>query len=360
MRTFGLGGDSEVTLEEGALDPRIHLGPRRLMPLSLAATLYGETVTEPLQRQLLAANAGRMDAKLAVRTGAPDRAAAGLAPGDARLLLSIGDKPMPLDRLLSSSSQVATLNRLVARGLVHIIGFTPSDAAHVVGRQANWNAEAAVLGAELFARRRDGRGRPVAADPQAFCVRVLEEVTNASARAVFETAFSEDGLDGAVAVRHTLVERAMSGQTGIARLALTLDRPLVGLGASAGLHYAALPRLVGGECLVPADADVANALGAVAGQVRISVRVRVSQPGEGIFRVDGQSGLKDYLELDDALAEAEACVAAAAVAQAQEAGAFETTIEIVRDINATTVEGRPMFIEANIVATASGRPRIAL
>jgi hypothetical protein len=86
----------------------------------------------------------------------------------------------------------------------------------------------------------------------------------------------------------------------------------------------------------------------------------VSQPGEGIFRVDGQSGLKDYLELDDALAEAEACVAAAAVAQAQEAGAFETTIEIVRDINATTVEGRPMFIEANIVATASGRPRIAL
>ncbi len=360
MRTFGLGGDSEVTLEEGALDPRIHLGPRRLMPLSLAATLYGETVTEPLQRQLLAANAGRMDAKLAVRTGAPDRAAAGLAPGDARLLLSIGDKPMPLDRLLSSSSQVATLNRLVARGLVHIIGFTPSDAAHVVGRQANWNAEAAVLGAELFARRRDGRGRPVAADPQAFCVRVLEEVTNASARAVFETAFSEDGLDGAVAVRHTLVERAMSGQTGIARLALTLDRPLVGLGASAGLHYAALPRLVGGECLVPADADVANALGAVAGQVRISVRVRVSQPGEGIFRVDGQSGLKDYLELDDALAEAEACVAAAAAAQAQEAGAFETTIEIVRDINATTVEGRPMFIEANIVATASGRPRIAL
>src|SRR5690606_27963105 len=36
MRTFGLGGDSEVALEAGVLEPKILLGPRRLVPLSLA------------------------------------------------------------------------------------------------------------------------------------------------------------------------------------------------------------------------------------------------------------------------------------------------------------------------------------
>src|SRR5690606_28212894 len=35
MRTFGLGGDSEVALEDGGLRSRVVLGPRRLVPLSL-------------------------------------------------------------------------------------------------------------------------------------------------------------------------------------------------------------------------------------------------------------------------------------------------------------------------------------
>ncbi len=42
MRTFGLGGDSEVALEEGGLEPRLKLGPRRLVPLALAAHLHGD------------------------------------------------------------------------------------------------------------------------------------------------------------------------------------------------------------------------------------------------------------------------------------------------------------------------------
>ncbi|TIO11576.1 MAG: hydantoinase/oxoprolinase family protein, partial [Mesorhizobium sp.] len=42
MRTFGLGGDSEVTLEDSALNPRILLGPRRLVPLALAGMMHGE------------------------------------------------------------------------------------------------------------------------------------------------------------------------------------------------------------------------------------------------------------------------------------------------------------------------------
>ena len=42
MRTFGLGGDSEVALEDGGLSPRILLGPRRVVPLALAAFSHGD------------------------------------------------------------------------------------------------------------------------------------------------------------------------------------------------------------------------------------------------------------------------------------------------------------------------------
>jgi len=360
MRTFGLGGDSEVALEAGALDPRILLGPRRLLPLSLVGVAHGARITDELERQLRAPNPGRVDGRFAVRTGVPDRLAAGLTAPEAKLYDAIGAMPTPLDALLSSTAQAATLNRLVARGLVHVAGFTPSDAAHVLGRQSNWDPAAARLGAELFARRRDGRGQAIAASGGAFSERVLAALTRQSAEVILETAFAEDGLDGAASVAHALVQRAVDSRHGIARLSVSLDRPVIGLGASASLHYAGLPPLVGNRCIVPGDADVANALGAVVGQVRVSAQATVSQPVEGVFRLSvGDDAPRDFGSEMQALVEGEARVRAIAAQQALEAGTDAAEIEVLRDVQASTVEGQRMFIEARLTATASGRPRIA-
>jgi len=359
MRTFGLGGDSEVALADGGLVPTLLLGPRRLLPLSLAGAKYGDVLKTQLERQLLAPTPGRLDGRFAVRTGVPDRFAAGLTGQEERLFAGISDAPVPLDRLLVSKAQNVTLNRLVSRGLVHISGFTPSDAAHIRGLQSNWDADAARLGAALFCRRRDGRGRLIASDPEELSDMVLAALTRRSAEVILETAFAEDGLDGAATVAHALVQRSIGAHAGIARISLHLDRPVIGLGASAPLHYAALPELVGNECIVPADTDVANALGAVVGQVRVSIGVVVSQPKEGLFRVAALDGIEDYPSEERALERAEAIVREAAASEAQRAGADLARIEIERDIRAATIEGQRRFIEATITAVAGGRPRIA-
>src|SRR5690606_27024689 len=89
MRTFGLGGDSEIGLEEGALDPRLVLGPRRLVPLSLAAHLHGAAIGKGLERQLLQPNPSRFDGRFAFRAGIPDRFAAGLSPAEEKLYARI-------------------------------------------------------------------------------------------------------------------------------------------------------------------------------------------------------------------------------------------------------------------------------
>jgi len=360
MRTFGLGGDSEVALEDGALSPRILLGPRRVVPLALAGMAHGEAVLGQLERQLRAANPGRLDGRFAVRTGVPERLAAGLTPPEAKLYEAIGAMPLPLDGLLASNAQNATLNRLVSRGLIHVVGFTPSDAAHVLGRQANWDAKAARLGAELFARKRDGRGQSIAGSPEAIAERVLLSLTRNSAEVILETAFAEDGLDGAATVAHALVQRAVDAHPGIARFTVALDRPVIGLGASAPLHYAGLPPLVGNECVVPQDTDVANALGAVVGQVRVSVEARVSQPKEGLFRVTSGDQVRDFLNEDEAVLAAEADIRAIVAGKAKDAGTDAAEIEIVREFRTSTVEGQRMFIEAQIMAVATGRPRIAV
>ena len=359
MRTWGLGGDSEVALEDGAIDARILLGPRRLVPLSLAATQHGAVVLDMLEQHARNPVPGRFDGRLAVRSGLPKRFEGGLTAAEARMYEAIGDRPAALDRLLASNAQMATLNRLVARGLVHICGFTPSDAAHVLGRQANWDAAAARLGAVLFARRRDGRGLPIATSPEGVSRRVLDAVSRRSAEIVLETAFAEDGLDGAATVASPSVQRALSGTEGIARLSVRLDRPLIGLGASAALHYDGLGTMLGTSCVIPRDADVANALGAVVGQVRVSVEGTVGQPEEGRFRVSTPAGIADFRDEDEALDHAETVLRGLAGDRAAAAGAVDVEFAAARDIRHATVEGSRRFVEANVAVSASGRPRIA-
>ena len=359
MRTFGLGGDSEVALKERSLVSGIVLGPRRLVPLALAGQQHGKAIHKVLERQALNPISSRLDGRFAVRTGLPERLAAGLSPTEARLFAEISDIPAPLDDLLVSTSRLATLNRLVARGLVHIVGFTPSDAAHALGRQANWDATAARIGAGLLARRRDGQGRLVAADAESFCELVLEAVTRRTAEVVLETVFAEDGLDGGVSVANPLVQRAVTLRPGMARLAIELDRPVVGLGASAHLHYAGLPRLVGNSCVIAEHADVANALGAVVGQVCMSAEARVSQPEIGLFRLNAGEHLEDFETEEEAMAAAEIHIRAVAAELAERAGTDQARIEIARDIRVATIENERSFVEAFIVATATGRPRVA-
>jgi N-methylhydantoinase A/oxoprolinase/acetone carboxylase beta subunit len=359
MRTFGLGGDSEVSLEDGGLSPRLTLGPRRLVPLALAGVAHGETIREHLDRQSRAPNPGRMDGRFAVLTGVPERMAAGLTSPEGKLYAAITAAPQPIDRLLASTAQNATLNRLVARGLVHVVGFTPSDAAHVLGRQHNWDAATARLGAELFARRRDGRGQPIARDAEEISRRVLDTLTRRSAEVILETAFTEDGLDGAATVAHALVQRAVDKHRGIAQLSVTLDRPVIGLGASAALHYAGMTRLVGNDIVLPGDADVANALGAVVGQVRVSAQAQVSQPKEGVYRVTAGETVRDFRDETAALDHAEAETRRIAAVSAIAAGTDGAEVSVTRDVTAATIEGQRAFIEAVVTATASGRPRIA-
>ena len=358
MRTYGLGGDSEIAMSEGGLDPKILLGPRRLVPLALAAHLHGSVVTQELERQLRSANPGRLDGRFAMKTGVPERLSAGLTGAEEKLYASLGTAPQPLDRLLASTAQIATLQRLVARGLAHVSGFTPSDAAHVVDAQGNWNLEAARLGALLFARRRDGRGQPIAASAEEIAVRVLTAVTRRSGELMLETGLSDDGYDGAALVAGPLVQGALDGRGGVARLSVGLDRKVIGLGASAGLHYAALSVLVGQDCVVPKHADVANAIGAVVGQVRVSVEGMVAQPVEGLFRTSVGASISDHSTEEDALEIARARLRERASQAAREAGSDEVEIAIVTDMRVATIEGRRTFIEANLRATAVGRPRV--
>jgi N-methylhydantoinase A/oxoprolinase/acetone carboxylase beta subunit len=358
MRTYGLGGDSEVKINERGLTASFDLGPRRFLPLSLAAHVHPEAVLPILERQLRATHLGRNDGRFAVRTGVPDHLAAGLQPQEQALFDKVGAKPIPLDQLLTSTPQKATLDRLVARGLVHLCGLTPSDAMHALGRQGQWNAEAAKLGLALALRIRDGSGRPIAASAEELAQRIVERLTRQSADVILAAALAEDGID-LDPTRSMAVDRALHRSPGIVRFALSLDRPLVGLGASAPVYYPAIAQLLGSESAIPADSDVANAIGAVVGQVRASTTVFVTMPEDGVYIISGAGEPLRMTGEEQSFAIARERAEAAAIAQARLNGADDPVVSMEEDVSAPEIEGNRKLVEARFTATASGRPRIA-
>lgn len=360
LRTYGLGGDSEVHIDDRGLEARITLGPRRLLPLSLAAVAHGEVILSTLEKQLRASHAGRHDGRFAVRTGVPDVMAQGLQPPEQALFARIASVPVSLNELLTMNSQRAVLDRLVGRGLVHLCGITPSDALHVLGRQSQWCGEAARLGLELAARRKDGAGREIAASPEDLAQKIVSRLTRQSSEAVLAACLAEDGAEAIDPAVSLAVDRALKRVPGIARFSVALDRPLIGLGASAPVYYPAVADMLGAQSVIPADADVANAVGAVVGQVRASVTVVVTSPEEGRFIGSGAGGRISVAGETEALTIARERAITAALAQAKADGAGDAIVTVSEELDAPEIEGSRKFVEARITAVAVGRPRIAV
>ncbi|TXH84040.1 MAG: hydantoinase/oxoprolinase family protein [Rhizobium sp.] len=359
MRTYGLGGDSEVKINDRGLVAAFELGPRRLLPLSLAAHMHREAVLEVLEQQLRAPHLARNAGRFALRTGVPDHLASGLTGPEQTLFDRIGAVPVALDKLLTMTSQKATLDRLVARGLVHLSGLTPSDAMHVLGRQSQWNAEGARLGLGLAMRLKDGSGRAIATSIEELAQKIVDRLTRQSADVILAACLAEDGVADLDPARSISIDRALRRAPGIARFAISLDRPLVGLGASAPVYYPAIAEMLATESAIPGDSDVANAVGAVVGQVRASAIVFVTMPEDGIYILNGAGESLRFTDEDRSFADARSRAIEAAMAQARLNGAVDLVVAVDEQVDAPEVEGNRKLIEARFMATASGRPRIA-
>jgi N-methylhydantoinase A/oxoprolinase/acetone carboxylase beta subunit len=359
MRTTGLGGDSEVHLVTEGLTGGLRLGPRRLLPVSLLAVDHGAMVHAALDRWLSADAVGDMDGRFVVPMAGQR---GGLTARELAVLDRI-DRPMTMAGALTSRLEVAALERLVARGLVMISGVTPSDAAHVLGRLETWDAGAAEKALRLIARRRTGAGERFAAGPEIFAQSVVDQLTQQTVDCLLEAAFGEDaGFAGQVAedlARHPLAVAGLAQHRGVVEVSLRLGVPVIGLGASAPSWYGAVGDRLGCQMILPEHAGVANAIGAVAGQISQRAQAVVSSPAEGRFVAHLATGLEVFSTAAAALEAVEEVLVIEASDRARQAGAVDLRVTVDRAVKEVEIEGRRMFIEATVTATASGRPRVA-
>jgi N-methylhydantoinase A/oxoprolinase/acetone carboxylase beta subunit len=236
--------------------------------------------------------------------------------------------------------------------LVQTGGFTPSDAAHVLGLQDNWPGPGAMLAARLMARFRDMKLGDDAR-VEGFCREVWSETVRRTCRVILDTAFGKSFGD------HELVDAVSSGRAalGLARVRLSPTIPVVAVGGPVRVYYGEVGERLDCEMVFPPFFDVANAVGAATGVVAQVSAVTVEGDGSGLFRVHGPDGVKPFTSGPAALEAAEALARQTALEAVRQLGAHDAQVQVTitkhhlpesRDDNG--------LLEAVVRAEAIGRP----
>jgi N-methylhydantoinase A/oxoprolinase/acetone carboxylase beta subunit len=355
VHTTGLGGDSEVRLDESG---NLIVGPRRVVPLSLLAADYPATL-DTLHLQLgrdLDTEAGRF----VMRERSIGADWNNLSSNQQRIWELLVDGPVSFTQLFDGVEIPRhfrySLDGLIEQGFVAVSAFTPTDAVHVLGQYRSGSVEAATLGAEIWSQRL-GTGM------EEFCQKVVERVIIQAGHSVIESALAgENGISPGSQdkVGRLLINQALGIEnSGSFKVTLSLRRPLIGIGAPAGTYLTPLAKRLNTQLRIPQHAEVANAIGAVAGGVVQKVHILIRQPwGEGgVYRVNLPFGVRDFQELADAADHAQKTARRLARSHALEAGAGKVKIFVERNDQIVPLVNDLLYLGTEITATAAGRPQ---
>ncbi|WP_135611562.1 hydantoinase/oxoprolinase family protein [Methanococcoides sp. AM1] len=288
METSAMGGDSHVWIMNHVLS----IGPRRVIPLCVAATKYPRIIKKLKQGQSISRmklGENIQPTKFFIRT---KQKPIELTQREEELLKRIKDEPLTvseiyLERTIMPSPML--LDSLIQKRLIQTIGFTPTDALHVLGDYNEWDKEASILGAEqmcIFAEM----------EVKDLCLEIKRKVAKNMAlnllSYLMETVDSkeiEKGLDG----------NFFAG--------FKVDVPVVLLGGPVRAYTEEIKKFVDAEILLPEHAEVGNAVGALAGKgvKRIEILIRATF-GESkynlkptsisVFSPLGKDEMKNYEE----------------------------------------------------------------
>jgi N-methylhydantoinase A/oxoprolinase/acetone carboxylase beta subunit len=359
VHTVGLGGDSHVRMDEQG---RLSIGPRRVMPLCRLASEHPEIVIA--LEQHASQSARRPDGLTSQFVLRLQRPVTTVADEDESLLNHIARAPQALselaDRLRYGAWVTHQVERLESQRLVLRAGFTPTDALHVLGRFACWDARASRLGAAILARQAN-----LSIDE--LCQRVVAGVSDRVTQVLVTKVLCDEVKVPdweSERVASALMARALGNVDGTdLGCRLSLSKPLVAVGAPVKAYMPRTADQLSTELVIPDHADVANAVGAVAGSVvqRLQAMIRPLSDGHHV-RLHLPEAVFDFPSVDEGVAYAQHVMLPKIAALARQAGAGEVEVHMMRqDHNAPTKGSlsEQAYLGTDLIFTAVGRPALA-
>jgi len=358
VKTYGLGGDSAVIYNRES--KQFDIGPHRVMPLSLITQQYPhllKVLQEQSEEPYITTHAAQF--VLAHSASPTDLTAA-----QRELWEKIKQAPIALQTLFKEQTMERALSKLVQRGIVLLSGFTPSDASHVLQDQSNWEIKGAQFGATIMQRYASENMGQAFDSTDEFCRAIQAQVARDTAMALINSVVDDPsskkhGMGLSDSQKALLQANFANDSASYLSLQAQLQMPVVALGAPVRCYYPALEPLLNTRVDIPEYAHVANALGAVVGQIRQQQEIVITPSSGKQVKVHYPHGAKDVMELEEAASEASAWASDEAKLKAESAGAEAINVTVERHDNIVNTQGQDVFFESRIVATAIGRPALA-
>ena len=365
--SIGLGGDSEVRFYGGS----IALGPRRVVPMSLLAQQHPQ-VLERMQAHLDDTPTARHN-RFVTRLEHNQALINQLTPIENQAWEMLEHGPVEMETLVFKDQELAkAMARLERKGMAIYSGFTPSDAAHVLGQSNHWSIAGAKLAAQIWARQMRvlyGLGSWEKGNSEEPAHRVFTLMNDAICQTLLEAGLHQENLlnearsRNLAALMSKLILKNGNKDDDNALFGITFGKshPIVAVGAPATTYYPQVAESLDVDLILPKYGHVANAVGAVMGSVVQRSEIVITQPTEGIFRIFHGAAPFDCHDLDVALSQAEAIVKQQAYDLAKSAGAADVDIRIRHDNKhiMSELDGE-LFVEAKISAIATGKPTLEL
>ncbi len=285
--TFGLGGDSAVRFDDSG---HIQLQPTRLIPLSVAADRW-LVVTEKLRRLVSARKTHSLPIHefFCLIKDVSD----GSSYTAKEIAFCRALKSAPLS-LTEAAEAIGTdiynldVHRLEEEGVVMRCGLTPTDIMHIKGDFVRFNVEAARLGAEFVSSCID-----VSLDALLDLVydTVKKTLYRNIVRVLLEERYPSFKNGGTDSMLETLIseswEMAKNGSAqDFLRFGFRTPAALVGIGAPIHIFLPDVARALGTRCVVPEHAGVANALGAILGNITATCEIAI-KPQHSLEGING-------------------------------------------------------------------------
>ncbi len=348
--TVGLGGDSRIGF---TLDRKITIGPTRNIPIAYLASQY------PAVRAFLDSIDPRRCA------GAPDASAldilvfgaeAGieLTGREKALVELVKEGPIPAvqaaAKLGAHSHTLLPLANLEACGMIKRSALTPTDLLHADGRFERWDAESAKKALEIFAAM---FGKPPKETMElalkAITKRLFEEIIRR------EVSWENHKLRDLPANWDFILGKAFEDSGKGLGVSFELRKPVIAIGAPAQALVPEVSKHLRAEIMVPENADVANAVGAIASEIVVREEILIVPGQTSNYVLHGSGERLEFSELRKATERAVEISKARARSKAIAAGAVAPEITVSKsDKLGTLADGGSIFLERKVVAVASG------
>ena len=352
VRTYGLGGDSAIRFDREA--HTFTAGPQRVMPLSLLTKKHPELIAV-LEAQLELPFSTTHSGQFVMAHGTEPSE---LSLQQRELYDRISEGPIAVQTLFSDQTLERALSKLEQRGVVLRSGFTPSDAAHVLALQSDWNVRGAELGAQLLLRYSAANLGETYTDKAAFARSIMALISLETAMVLLDTVAACGSESDALSdSQKQLIKKSLGAESSsLFSLNARLKVPVVGLGAPASSYYQATGELLGAKIILPEYAHVANALGAVVGTIRQEQVITIAPAGGIRVSVLFPDGPQMFDDLETGAQAAKEACEILATNKASAAGAIEVTVTHDRHDIAVKDGNQSVFFESRISALAMGRP----